>query len=149
MPSEDNAPGYVTYDLEKEAQEGAPQRVWILAGGGAVERHASLAAGLNIWHQLRKQSDIKVGAPCGWQWGSGPRHSHFRMSEGLFGEAISPCLSAAWASTCSQTCWQACMPHPQADCARVVGQAARTRRPARFFWIMLAAHPYHFGGLGA
>ena len=25
-----------------------------------MERHASLASGLNIWHQLRKQRDIKV-----------------------------------------------------------------------------------------
>ena len=60
----DTGPGFVSYDTEKEAQEGAPQRVWILAGGGSVERHTSLAAGLNVWHQLRKQRDIKVWAAC-------------------------------------------------------------------------------------
>lgn len=59
----DNTPGYIRYDLEAEAQDMAPQRVWILAGGSSVERHASLASGLNIWHQLRKQRDIKV---CAW-----------------------------------------------------------------------------------
>ncbi len=56
----DNSPGYISYDLDREAQEMAPQRVWVLAGGASVERHASLASGLNIWHHLRKQRDIKV-----------------------------------------------------------------------------------------
>lgn len=55
-----SGPGFVTYDTDAEAQEGHPQRVWVLAGGGSVERHTSLAAGINVWHQLRKQRDIRV-----------------------------------------------------------------------------------------
>lgn len=55
-----SGPGFVTYDTDAEAQEGHPQRVWVLAGGGSVERHTSLAAGINVWHQLRKQRDIRA-----------------------------------------------------------------------------------------
>ena len=65
LTSTSTGPGFVSYDTDRESQEGAPQRVWILAGGDSVERHLSLAGGLNVWHQLRKQRDIKVaGGSC-------------------------------------------------------------------------------------